>query len=81
VGDEAVALALLCAIRHADDYPAAVRMAAHMPGDSDTVACIAGGIVAARVGLDGIPGAWRERCENAAYISRLAARLAALRGE
>lgn len=79
VGDEAVALALLCAIQYPDDYVGVVRMAAHMPGDCDTVACIAGGIVAARVGLAGVPADWRARCENAAYLSGLSARLALAR--
>ena len=48
VGEEAVAMALLACARHPDDYAAAVRCAANLTGDSDSVACIAGGLLGAR---------------------------------
>lgn len=75
VGEEAVALALYCVLRYPDDYVAGVRRAANTNGDSDSVACIAGGILGARLGLDAIPAAWRASCENAPYLRDLAARL------
>jgi ADP-ribosylglycohydrolase len=77
VGEEAVALAVYCVLRYPDDYTACVRRAANIDGDSDSVACIAGGIMGARLGLEAIPTAWRARCENAAYLDNLAGRLAA----
>ena len=81
VGDEALALALYCVLRYPDSYIGAVRRAANFDGDSDTVACIVGGIMGARLGLDAIPAGWRARCENAAYLDDLAARRgAAARG-
>lgn len=64
VGDEAVALALYCILRYPDDYLACVRRAANTNGDSDSIACIAGGIMGARLGLEAIPLAWRQRCEH-----------------
>jgi len=76
VGEEAVALALYCVIRFPDDYVACVRRAANSNGDSDSVACIAGGISAARLGLEAIPLLWRDRCENHEYLRDLAARMA-----
>ena len=76
VGEEAVALALYCVIRYPDDYVACVRRAANTDGDSDSVACIAGGISGARLGLEAIPLAWRERCENREYLHDLAKRMA-----
>jgi ADP-ribosylglycohydrolase len=76
VGEEAVALALYCVIRSPDDYVACVRRAANSNGDSDSVACIAGGISAARLGLEAIPVSWRERCENRDYLLDLATRMA-----
>jgi len=76
VGEEAVALALYCLIRFPDDYVACVRRAANTNGDSDSVACIAGGIIAARLGLEAIPVSWREHCENQDYLSDLALRMA-----
>lgn len=76
-GEEAVALALYCVLRYPDDYVSCVRRAANTNGDSDSIACIAGGIMGARLGLDAIPVEWRSRCENATRISGLAQRLAA----
>lgn len=76
VAEEAVSLALYCVMRYPDDYVTAVRRAANMDGDSDSVACITGGIAAARLGLETIPVDWRERCENRDGILDLEARLA-----
>jgi ADP-ribosylglycohydrolase len=76
VGEEAVALALYCVIGRPDDYVDCVRRAANTNGDSDSVACIAGGICAARLGLEAIPASWRERCENRDYLTDLAMRMA-----
>lgn len=45
----------------ADTVPLAVWIASG--GDTDTIAAIVGGIVAARVGAHTIPSAWRERVE------------------
>jgi ADP-ribosylglycohydrolase len=78
-GEEAVALALYCVCRYPDDYRACVRRAANTNGDSDSIACIAGGIMGARLGLEAIPTEWRARCENAGYLDDLAARMAAAR--
>jgi ADP-ribosylglycohydrolase len=78
-GEEAVALAFYCVIRYPDDYAACVRRAANTEGDSDSIACIAGGILGARLGLDAVPADWRERCENKDYLDDLAARMAAAR--
>jgi ADP-ribosylglycohydrolase len=78
-GDEAIALALYCTLRYPNDYVACVRRAANTNGDSDSIACIAGGIMGARLGLDAIPADWRARCENRDGLSALAVRMAAAR--
>ncbi len=75
-GEEAVALALYCVIRYPDDYAACIRRAANSNGDSDTIACIAGGIMGARLGLNTIPAAWRARCEHRDLLVDLARRMA-----
>lgn len=80
VGEEAIALALYCVIRYPDDYVACVRRGANLTGDSDSVASIAGGISAARLGINAIPASWHARCENRDYLEDLAARMAAARG-
>lgn len=79
VGEEAVALALYCVMRHPDDYVGAMQLAVNIDGDSDSVGCIAGGIMGAALGLDAIPLAWREQCEKSAYVADLGRRLAASR--
>jgi ADP-ribosylglycohydrolase len=75
VGDEAVGLALWCVIKFPDDYVATVRRGANSNGDSDSVACIGGGISAARLGLDAIPADWRARCENREMLLDLSERM------
>ena len=81
VGDEAIALALYCVLRYPNNYVAAVRRGANTDGDSDSIACIAGGILGARLGLDAIPLDWRNRCENKTYLVDLAERMAKAREE
>ncbi len=72
VGEEAVALALYCCLKYPDDYVAAVRLGANIDGDSDSVACIAGGILGARLGLNALPAAWIDRLERRAELATLA---------
>jgi ADP-ribosylglycohydrolase len=58
IAEEAVAMALYCVLKHPDEYVAVVRCAANIDGDSDSVACIAGAIAGARLGISAIPQAW-----------------------
>jgi ADP-ribosylglycohydrolase len=76
-GEEAVAMATYCAIRHCDSFPKAVRRAVNIPGDSDTIGCITGAIVGAQLGLAAIPPDWIAVLENLDYITDVANRLAA----
>jgi ADP-ribosylglycohydrolase len=55
---DTVPLALWIAFAHLEDFGGAIRHAIAAGGDTDTVAAIVGGIVAARVGLEGIPPRW-----------------------
>lgn len=81
VGEEAIAMALYCVRRFPDNYTAGVRLAANIDGDSDSVACIVGGILGARLGLGAIPIGWQNRCENRYYMQALAQKLATLKKE
>jgi ADP-ribosylglycohydrolase len=56
---DTVPFTIWCAGRFLADYPAALWAAASSYGDVDTTCAIIGGIVARRVGWDGIPNAWR----------------------
>jgi ADP-ribosylglycohydrolase len=60
---DTVPLAVWIASRHLDDFEAAVRLAVRAGGDTDTVAAIVGGIVAAHVGIEGIPARWLHAVE------------------
>jgi ADP-ribosylglycohydrolase len=68
-------------LRFPDDYTSAVRSVIRCGGDTDTNAAIVGGIVGARVGVEGIPEAWRtglaEWPRNLWWIARLGRELAA----
>jgi ADP-ribosylglycohydrolase len=58
LAQDTVPFALWVAARYLHDYPAAVAACVVSGGDVDTTAAIAGGVVAAYTGLDGIPPAW-----------------------
>ena len=62
-GPDTVPLALWVVARHPDDYEEAVRTASEVAEDVDTVCAIVGGIIAGRVGEDGIPREWRQGAE------------------
>lgn len=81
VGEEAVALAIYCCLKHPDDYVAAVRLGANIDGDSDSVACITGGILGARLGLSAIPARWIARLERRDELGVVAESLMAKQAE
>ena len=55
---DTVPFAVWVADRFLDDYPAAIAACLRAGGDVDTTCAIAGGIVAAHTGLDGVPPGW-----------------------
>jgi len=76
VGEEALAIALLCALTCDISEPAAIesalwRAAAHS-GDSDSTAAITGNLLGAMVGQDGLPARWLEQLELRDTIERIA---------
>lgn len=58
MAQDSVPFAVWVAARHLADYPAAITACVTAGGDVDTTAAMAGGIVAAHTGVDGIPPAW-----------------------
>ena len=60
---DTVPYAIWCASEHLADYEAALWHTASGLGDVDTTCAMVGGIVALRVGLDGIPAEWRQSRE------------------
>ena len=60
---DTVPLVVWCASQHLNDYEQALWLTVSALGDRDTTCAMVGGIVACRVGLDGIPAEWLNRRE------------------
>lgn len=73
VGEEALSIALFCALVHPGDLEAAITMAANHSGDTDSTAAIAGNIMGALLGRSAIPERWLEPLELREEIEQLAA--------
>ena len=76
VGEEALAIALYCALSHPTDLEAALILAANHSGDTDSTAAIAGNIMGALLGPSAIPARWLEPLELRDVIEGVAADLA-----
>ncbi len=72
VGDEALAIALYCAVRHSGDIDGALIASVNHRGDSDSTGAIAGNIVGAQVGLSGIPEKYTDHLELRDVIIEIA---------
>ena len=72
VAEEALAIGLLCALRHENDIAGAMTFAANHGGNSNTTAAIAGMLVGARIGFNAIPDRFVDRLELVDVILELA---------
>ena len=72
VGDEALAIAVFCALRHEGDIDGALISSVNHKGDSDSTGAIAGNIIGAQVGLSGIPAKYTELLELKELILEVA---------
>jgi ADP-ribosylglycohydrolase len=73
VAEEALATALLCAVRHADDPVRALARGATTAGDSDSIAALAGAFLGAADGMAAWPREWAARIEYADQLTALGA--------
>jgi ADP-ribosylglycohydrolase/protein-tyrosine phosphatase len=76
VGEEALGIALLCALTTEDGTPASVaaslwRAVAH-GGDSDSTGSLVGNLLGAMYGVEALPSAWLEDLELREVIERVA---------
>ncbi|MGW9193257.1 ADP-ribosylglycohydrolase family protein [Micromonospora chersina] len=71
IAEEALATALLCALRHADDPVGALARGATTAGDSDSIAALAGAFVGAAHGMRAWPAEWSTRIEYADQLTTL----------
>ena len=63
VGDEALAIALYCAVKHFDDFEGAVVAAVNHSGDSDSTGAMTGNILGAAIGYDALPEFYKKDLE------------------
>jgi len=63
VGEEALAIAVYCALKSGGDFLRGLIIAANHGGDSDSTAAITGNILGAYLGLSGIPEKWLAKIE------------------
>jgi len=74
-GDEALAMAYYCALRHPADLRRAVQMAVHLSGDRDSVGSICGALMGALCGVEAVPRTWLDRVENRKLLETTAEQL------
>ena len=79
VGDEALAIAVYCAVKYADDFDRALIAAVNHRGDSDSTGAITGNILGALLGLEGIPQKYIENLELLDVITQIGEDLAGCR--
>jgi ADP-ribosylglycohydrolase len=72
---EAIAAAVYLWERHPDDARVALLEGANTPGDSDSIATLAGALVGGRVGLAGLPVEWVRDVERSDALLALAERI------
>lgn len=58
VAEEALAIAVFCAVRYQDDFAAAIRAAVNHKGDSDSTGAICGNILGAWLGKEAVEQAF-----------------------
>lgn len=72
VGEEALAIAVFCALKHRDDFRQAIIAAVNHSGDSDSTGAITGTILGAYLGLSSIPEEWVKKLEIREVIEQIA---------
>ncbi len=72
VGEEALAIAVYCALKYSSDFKQALIAAVNHVGDSDSTGAITGSILGAYRGLSAIPQRWIDNLELKAVIMQVA---------
>ncbi len=72
VAEEALAIALYCALRHPDDLEAGIVAGANHDGDSDSTAAMTGQLLGASLGEAAIPRRWLAALEMREVVARIA---------
>ena len=72
VAEETLAIGVYCAAKYEDDFDAAIIAAVNHNGDSDSTGSVAGNILGARLGLQGIPEKYQQNLELRDVILEIA---------
>jgi ADP-ribosylglycohydrolase len=72
VGEEALAIAVYCALKYRDDFKKAIIASVNHSGDSDSTGAITGNILGAYLGLSSIPEEWVKKLELREVIEKMA---------
>lgn len=72
VGDEALAIALYCALKHFDRFEDAMIAAVNHGGDSDSTGAVCGNILGAAIGYEAIPQFFKDDLEMHDLILHMA---------
>ena len=72
VGDEALAIAVYCSLRHFDDFRMAMAAAVTHNGDSDSTGAVTGNILGAAIGYTAIPQDFKDDLEMHDLILHMA---------
>ena len=72
VGEEALFVAIYCALKYADDFDKAMTTAVNHSGDSDSTGAVAGNILGACIGYEAIPEKWKKDLELRSVILEMA---------
>lgn len=72
VGDEALAIAIYCALRHFDNFEDAMIAAVNHGGDSDSTGAVTGNILGAAIGYEAIPQFFKDDLEMNDLILHMA---------
>ena len=75
VGEEALAIALYCALASQDDFVRGVLLAVNHSGDCDSTGAITGNLLGLMLGVDAIPARWLDALELRAEIEAVASDL------
>jgi ADP-ribosylglycohydrolase len=73
---EAIAAGICVFLQHADDPAEGILEGANTPGDSDSIATLAGALIGARCGVTALPAEWVADVERSRELLALAGRLA-----
>ncbi len=72
IAEEALAIAIYCALKFKHDFKEAIIAAVNHDGDSDSTGAITGNILGAYLGIDAIPNEWLEKVELKEEITQIA---------